>query len=171
MSTPIARPSASSLSRLPQLNGHSFAFRTLQEAFLLAHQLARYCPRSKDVELGLRELMINAVEHGNLEIDAREKETLLRSGGWVAEIERRLSQPQYTDRRAVVTVASSENGIDFDICDQGTGFDFAAFEAERERRPAVVNGRGIWLARAIAFDEVIFREPGNRVIARLRRRP
>jgi hypothetical protein len=45
-----------------------FHFQTLQEANLLANSFAHACPKPEKVILGLSELFINAVEHGNLGI-------------------------------------------------------------------------------------------------------
>jgi hypothetical protein len=50
---------------------------------------ARRCPQPDRVALGLRELMINTVEHGNLGIDYAGKSQLLLDGDLAAELERR----------------------------------------------------------------------------------
>ncbi len=48
--------------------------------------------------MGLSELLVNAIEHGNLEIGYDEKSRLLQSEGWQGEIDRRLALPEYTDQ-------------------------------------------------------------------------
>ncbi len=48
-------------------------FRTIEDAQNLAILLAKQCPDYDRVLFGLRELMINAVEHGNLEIGYEKK--------------------------------------------------------------------------------------------------
>ncbi|MEN8180423.1 MAG: response regulator, partial [Pseudomonadota bacterium] len=50
-----------------------FQFRTLQEGRNLATLLANASPNAGNVVIGLSELMVNAVEHGNLGISYEEK--------------------------------------------------------------------------------------------------
>jgi CheY-like chemotaxis protein len=51
----------------------TFAFRTPEAARDLAVVLASACPDPRRVAIGLTELLLNAVEHGNLAIGYREK--------------------------------------------------------------------------------------------------
>jgi len=141
-----------------------FVFRTLEEARNLSTMLALACPNSDAVVVGLQELMINAVEHGNLEISAREKRDLLMTGGWREEVERRLAHPDYRDRRVIVTFQRGARMIAFTIQDEGEGFDHEAFLAapapgERYR------GRGITLARTLSFSSVTYMGSGSVVEA------
>ena len=67
-----------------------FQLRTLPEVRTLATALSAYYPQPQRVFLGISELMVNAVEHGNLGISYEEKSRLLQerrwelklSGGW-----------------------------------------------------------------------------------------
>src|SRR5258708_3286346 len=59
----------------------SYQIRTLHEASELAHLLAAAHPDPDRVVVGLTELLVNAVEHGNLGITYREKADLLERGG------------------------------------------------------------------------------------------
>lgn len=54
----------------------------LQEALELAVVLSQLTPRPEDVAMGLSELLINAVEHGNLTFDDDETSTLLAEWRW-----------------------------------------------------------------------------------------
>ena len=60
----------------------TFRFRTLEDARALAQSLANRCPDPTNVGLGLLELLVNAVEHGNLGISTKEKARLLHQGIW-----------------------------------------------------------------------------------------
>ncbi len=53
-----------------------FGFRAIEEASILAAFLAQICPQPESAVLGLSELMINGVEHGNLGISYAEKSEL-----------------------------------------------------------------------------------------------
>ncbi len=70
-----------------------FRFRTPEEGNVLAVALARSCPASRNLVVGLSEVFINAVEHGNLAISFDEKSQLLEDHGWTEEIARRLTLP------------------------------------------------------------------------------
>jgi len=50
----------------------TFRFQTLDAARQLASMLSNACPEPAKVIVGMTELMVNAVEHGNLEIDWRQ---------------------------------------------------------------------------------------------------
>ena len=142
-----------------------FSFRTLSDARELAAELSFICPEPDKVGLGLLELMINAVEHGNLEISYEEKSKLCRADGWQAEVERRLALPEYLARRAYVRVKLAENKVRFVVRDQGQGFSWSRFLDVEPERAFEPNGRGISLARRIAFSDLRYSEPGNLVEA------
>lgn len=144
-----------------------FEFRTMQEARQMALELGSLCPNPEVATMGLTELMVNAIEHGNLEISYEEKGDLCRFGRWQAEVARRSALPVYGDRRATLWWARRRDLIRFEIRDEGPGFDwrrFMSFEPERAFDP---NGRGIALARGMAFSNLHYEEPGNVVIAEI----
>ena len=53
-----------------------FKFRTLDDAYKLTILLAKFCPQPMEIVMGLRELLINAVEHGNLGLSYEQKKDL-----------------------------------------------------------------------------------------------
>ena len=55
-----------------------FAFKTVAQAYDLAALISRACPKQEQQLNGLAELMVNAVEHGNLGISYQEKGQLLK---------------------------------------------------------------------------------------------
>jgi anti-sigma regulatory factor (Ser/Thr protein kinase) len=143
----------------------SFRYRTLQEARDFASMLAQICPEPDVVEIGLRELLVNAVEHGNLEITGAAKRALIAAGRWREEVDRRLNDPHLIARRAEITVARSPDLIMFTITDEGPGFDPSTI---LEDAGDAVCGRGIALARSLCFEEVTFHGRGNQVVATVR---
>lgn len=142
-----------------------FQFRTLEEARALASELSGLCPEPERVALGLSELMVNAVEHGNLEISYAEKSELCRSNGWQSEVERRLGLPQYRARTVRLRVTRCADSIQFLVRDDGPGFSFRDFLQLDPARAFAPNGRGIALARELAFSCVEYQAPGNSVVA------
>jgi DNA-binding response OmpR family regulator/anti-sigma regulatory factor (Ser/Thr protein kinase) len=150
---------------LDYLKQGTFQFRTLDESRTLASFFARACPEPAKVALGLQELLINAVEHGNLGISYAEKTQLLLQDRWQQEVERRLDLPEYAERKVDVEFERDRGGIRFSIRDQGEGFDwrrFLDFDPERAFDP---HGRGIAMARQMSFDSLEYRGNGNTVVA------
>ena len=90
------------LQVLQLLDEAHFTYRTIEEARGLAGVLANACPDAESTVIGLTELLVNAVEHGNLGITYDEKGVLLADGGWAAEITRRLALPENRGKRVDV---------------------------------------------------------------------
>lgn len=157
---PRARPAA-----LECLEEARFSFRTTEEAHRLATLLSAMCPDQEIVLIGLSELLINAVEHGNLGIAYAEKSALRRADLWEAEVARRLALPEYRHRRAQVALSRRTNRLVFTITDQGLGFDWRKYMRFDPRRACDLHGRGIALARSISFEHLAYRDPGNVVEA------
>ena len=68
-----------------------FRIHNLHECNLVASQVAHLCPEPHRVVTGISELLINALEHGNLKIGYEEKSNLMRRGMWQIEVDRRLN--------------------------------------------------------------------------------
>lgn len=142
-----------------------FRFRTPRDAGDLAIALSPAGPQPARLALGLLELMLNAVEHGNLGIGGAEKDRLRRLGLFQEEVERRLALPEYGDKRATITVLRRPDGLSYTVEDMGTGFDWRAHDASARVDAPTFTGRGILLARGYAFDALEYRGRGNRVVA------
>jgi len=116
--------------------------------------------------IGLRELVVNAVEHGNLGISFDEKTELLANGSWQAEIERRLGDDKFRDRFATAELRLLGNMYRIDITDQGDGFDWNAYLDPETAPSALLHGRGISLALGAEFTSLRYRGAGNEVVLR-----
>lgn len=145
----------------------SFVCRTPLEARYLAHLLANASPRPQATALGLTELMLNAVEHGNLAIGYQEKGQLMLDGVLDQEIARRLALPEYCNRQVRVDFERASTGVSYIVRDQGKGFDPTRFLTLEPERATDWHGRGIALARMTSFDHVEYRGCGNEVLARV----
>jgi CheY-like chemotaxis protein len=156
---------------LGMLERAEFAIRTLDEAQELAGLLASLCPDPELAVMGLSELLVNGIEHGNLGIDFSEKSRLKESDRWREEVERRLALPENAVKRVRLTLTRSVDEWVFQIEDQGPGFDWQCFLEMRPERAFAPNGRGIALARQLAFSEMEYEGRGNRVRATMLRRP
>lgn len=146
---------------LALMDSARFTLSTLSEAHSLAIFLAQLTPAPERSVVGLSELLVNAIEHGNLEIGYREKGTLRRHGRWNEEIADRLSRSPYRERRVTVEFIRQADRLDFRVTDEGRGFDWQAyldFSADRAFDP---NGRGIALAHRASFDMLRYEGCGN----------
>jgi CheY-like chemotaxis protein len=141
-----------------------FRFRTLEEAQSLAYLVAGFCPEPERVIGGLSELMVNAVEHGNLGITYDDKSALLRTGEWRLEVERRLALPENLDRFAVLEFQARARDFVIVIRDQGPGFAWREFLELSPSRATDRHGRGVAMARALSFATLEYRGPGNEAV-------
>ena len=144
-----------------------YRFVTLDDISSLVSVLAGMCPVPDVVAPGLSDLMVNAVEHGNLGVTYQEKSLLKWEGDWEAEIKRRLALPQFAGRFAMVRAERSATAVTFTITDQGEGFEwqkFLTFDPDRAFDP---NGRGIAMARMMSFAALEYQGRGNVVVAQV----
>jgi hypothetical protein len=152
-------------SAIGLIMGGLFQVRTLEEAGNLSTMLSIACPDPARVIVGIRELIVNAIEHGNLAITCEEKGDLIRQGRWREEIERRLALPEYRDRRATVQFRLERHRAIFQVRDEGAGFDFTRYLKFDPLRLLAPNGRGIALAASMSFDSLTYIGAGNDVVA------
>lgn len=141
-----------------------FRFKSVEEADLLAVHIASACG-TPDASMGLRELLVNAVEHGNLGITYDEKSRLLAENRLEAERKRRLASAEYRDRRGELTLQKLPGFVEVTIRDEGPGFDFERFMTMDDERLFDAHGRGVLMASASL--ELEYLNPGNYVRVRM----
>lgn len=118
--------------------------------------------------LGLQEILINAVEHGNLGINFAEKTALLESGRYLETLAERAKNPAVGARRVTVEGTWIPGEVTIQVTDEGEGFDWTVVpDLDKVDALDRESGRGIALA-VQAFDEVRYSPPGNRVTLRKR---
>ena len=150
-----------SLTYLDQAN---FSFHTISEAQKLAQTLSFTCQESTKVAMGLTEILVNAVEHGNLELSYQDKTLHQANNTWQKELQKRQKLPKYKDKFVSVKVRRIDCMIEFTVMDQGKGFDFTKFMTIDPEKIDQSHGRGISIARLISFDQLEYESPGNKVI-------
>ena len=142
-----------------------FEVRTVDEAYNLASLLASACPEPKTAVLGLVELLMNGIEHGNLNLGFQRKGELQAEGRWREEIDRLLELPENKDKRVRVTFQISEHELRFLIKDDGKGFNVKQYENITPERLTMTHGRGITIAKKMSFDYLEYLGDGNEVLA------
>lgn len=124
------------------------------------------------IGIALREALLNAILHGNLELPPDEVQRIREATELEKQmslIEPRRQQAPYRDRRVYVQALLTREEIRFLVRDEGPGFDpesipkptdLGALDGDR--------GRGLALMRTF-MDEVKFNEKGNEVLLVKRR--
>ncbi|WP_422925550.1 response regulator [Singulisphaera sp. PoT] len=113
------------------------------------------------VGVALREALVNAIEHGNLELDSE-----MRQGGGRAYRDlanQRRQESPYNERAVHFTSIVSPTEAIFIIKDDGPGFDPTSLVDPTETSQLLrESGRGIFLIKAF-MDEVSFNAAGNEI--------
>lgn len=138
-------------------------FRTLDEAEGLSVFLANYFDDPDRTLTGISELLVNAVEHGNLGISYEEKSALVAAKEWHNEVERRISDPQYAKRVVTVIFERKEQACYIQISDEGKGFDWKQYLEVDPSRAMHNHGRGIAMANMLCFSKLLYNDKGNQV--------
>jgi CheY-like chemotaxis protein/anti-sigma regulatory factor (Ser/Thr protein kinase) len=131
-----------------------FRVQTIEEAYDLALLVAQACPNPEKVAFGLNELIVNGVEHGNLEISYEEKTKLQETDQWEDEIARRQISPEHAHKFVEVIFERHPDWIQLTVTDQGLGFDWSDYQEIKPERLLESHGRGIAMAKALSFDHL-----------------
>lgn len=142
----------------------TFEFRSPDDITQVLSSILTQFPYLEDAELALSELMINAVEHGNLGITYQEKSAFLKSDTVYDEIQRRLFDKRYANRRASIEVKEMTDETVVFICDEGDGFPWKDYLDKDLSTIKGLHGRGISLT--LKFCKTLsYIGNGNKVIA------
>ncbi len=152
-------------SAMTLLQRGSFRYQTMSQCHALAALLAKIGPEARRLVVGLSELMVNALEHGNLGITYDEKSALIEKCLWYAEVARREGLPENANRWVTVRVSRSQRCTRFRIQDQGAGFPWQDYQELRTDHLFDSHGRGILMARWESFDRLRYVGNGNCVVA------
>ncbi|MGQ0695744.1 MAG: ATP-binding protein [Nitrospiraceae bacterium] len=114
----------------------------------------------------LHELLLNAVEHGTLELGFQMKQRALAEGRYEAVLRRRVAESRFKDRQITIQVYDEKEvkRLTYCIIDEGKGFMWRRFltQSPDAGRTAAVSGRGIFLARSY-FPSLTYNDRGNEV--------
>ncbi|MGE3318048.1 MAG: response regulator [Candidatus Berkiella sp.] len=141
----------------------SFKINNLDQANKISISLAQLFPNPEKVVLGISEILVNAIEHGNLNISYEEKSELNLKSQWKDEIEKRLNMPEYKDKAVTINFAKKKDEIILSVQDEGEGFDYKRYMEFDPSRSTHNHGRGIAFANNISFDRLEYVGTGNQV--------
>ncbi|MDB2414640.1 response regulator [Rickettsiales bacterium] len=140
-----------------------FTVKTLEDAESVSCFIASLFPCAETALQGLAEIIINAVEHGNLGITYEEKTQFILDRTWRKEIEKRQQMPEYIDKKVTIYYHNAEDSYRVTILDEGKGFDWKQYISMNPSRATDNHGRGIAKAKLTSFDEIIYNDVGNKV--------
>jgi len=134
---------------------------------LATRNLGRFMDQkqAKLLRIALREIIINAIEHGNLGISFRDKSKAMIDDSYFEFVAERGRALECRDRRVTVSFVVEEDRLVYRITDEGDGFDHRKVVGDRSRnanRQMLAHGRGISMAKNI-FDSVRYNKKGNHV--------
>lgn len=118
------------------------------------------------IRVALREAIMNAVEHGNLNISFEEKTQYMMQEKYSELLFERNADPKYKDRSVDIRYSINSEYIEYRIKDCGDGFNV---DKMHNTKPDEINGnnlthgRGMMMIKNI-FDEVEYISPGNEVV-------
>lgn len=159
---------ASTTNSLSLMKEGIFECQTLDEVRSLSKLLAINCPEPNKTVTGLSELLVNAIEHGNLGISYDEKTELIKSENLLNEVETRLALEENKDKHVKIEYERNDNEIAFQITDCGVGFDYEKFMNIDLTKVFDSHGRGIAMAKLLSFSEIQYFNPGNKVRATIK---
>jgi CheY-like chemotaxis protein len=146
-----------------------FKIKTFYDARRLANFLARLSHDPSRYVVSLTALLINAIEHGNLEIGFDGKNKLLHENNYETEIENRLAHPVFRNRSVTVECyrKEEENQYTVIIKDEGRGFDWNEYLNFEPARMTDPNGRGIAMATIMNPGCIEYWGTGNVVVFKM----
>lgn len=150
---------------LNMLKNAYFELKTVKQAKHLSNFIAYLTDDPIQIGVGLFELMMNAIEHGNLGITYDEKTDYINRGVLPQEIERRLEDDRYKNKFVRVIVQTTINEIKVHISDMGAGFNFEDYLEFSVERAMDNHGRGIMMANKLSFDGLYYSNGGTSVTA------
>lgn len=153
------------LDALQYLQHATFSVRTLADARSISALLARTSNSPEKTATGLFELIVNAIEHGNLELDYQQKTQLQHEDRWQEVLQQRLDDPRLGARHVCVSLQRVAGQLHFTIRDEGTGFEWQNYLRDDIDQLISSHGRGILIARKLSFNELHYRGCGNEVLA------
>ena len=131
---------------------------------LLQALAALASPQEREaIRISLGEILMNAIEHGNLAIGYAQKRLWLEAGTFDERVEIRRCVAPYAPRRVRLEYVIEPLKFTATIADEGAGFDWQAIPDPRQAtHVGLVHGRGLLIART-NMDTCSFHPPGNRV--------
>lgn len=133
----------------------------------ITRNLKKYLDQSsiKLIQIALREIIINAIEHGNLGITFKDKSDSMINDNYFQIIRERQLEADKLDKKVHIDYSINSERVIYVISDEGEGFNYEQFynDSSDVNENFFAHGRGITMTRS-AFDEVTYNKKGNHVM-------
>lgn len=118
--------------------------------------------RRDSLELALREIMINAVEHGNLSVTYEEKTEETEQGTFDKLIAERSTLTNFRERVVRVETTRTDETLTIIVEDEGDGFDWKSLPDPTDPANLLLShGRGVLIAH-LSVDALHYNDKGNK---------
>ncbi|MCP5495943.1 MAG: ATP-binding protein [Leptospiraceae bacterium] len=147
----------------------------IENYLLLAEDMSRRLVRNLErhlnsdditsIRVSLREIIINAIEHGNLQLTFEEKTQALIEDNYPEFLKSRQLDPVLGNRKVKIEYTLDSEKVIYQIEDEGNGFDHKKIRKKKTEDLNLeleAHGRGIKMTEEI-FDAVEYNEKGNSV--------
>lgn len=118
----------------------------------------------RDIDMlktALGEIVLNAIEHGNLGITMKEKSSATEKGDYRKLLQEKMDDPCLASRVVTLQVHMTRDELVYTVADQGSGFDHEhIFDTEPHTR--IGSGLGLFIARSF-FTSITYKGNGSRV--------
>jgi len=154
------------ITSLPHIQDLKIRIKITTDISFNSSYLARVAKDQRKVIASLSHLIVNEIEHGNLEIGFEQKSELLCNGTYEKKLQ--ALQKEHEDKCVEITLTrdNANKQVIYTIKDQGKGFNpskVMKFEPHRMHEP---NGRGIAMVNLMMPTALLYDAVGN--IASLR---
>jgi PAS domain S-box-containing protein len=138
-----------------------------EASFRITRNLEKYLTYGKIglFRLGIREMIVNAIEHGNLGITYEEKTRAQKNQTYHDLLQERQRSDENRLKKVYINYRLNDDRIEYTIRDEGSGFDykkFLKFNVSKLNEQMIQHGRGILITRSI-FDQIEYNDKGNEV--------
>ncbi len=116
------------------------------------------------IRVGLYEIILNAIEHGNLGLSYEDKSEALHKGTYSDLITKLSNEADRKGKKVFINCIYNCKELSIEVRDQGIGFNFRGLANIQDQDNILkAHGRGIFLV-SLYFDKIEYRDPGNIVI-------
>jgi len=118
------------------------------------------------LRIALREIIVNAIEHGNLDITTKEKKDQIDDNNYYNFVAARKNLPEYRDKLVEIYYALSEEMVEYRIRDMGKGFNHGEQMAKAKEftleEKHFEHSTGLNMALYV-FSDINFNDRGNEI--------
>ncbi len=136
----------------------------IQEA---ANYFAHLFPDPERVIFGITELLVNAIEHGNLGVGYEQKGNWISDGAYTQNIKELETEMHPAQKKVDITFLKQAETYILTVADEGSGFDWRHYMEIDPTRAIDNHGRGIAISTMHCFDSMSYNEKGNKVICKI----